>query len=446
MRIVIAPDKFKGSLEAAEVCAHVAAGLRTALPEADLIAAPMADGGEGTVDAAMAAGFARHTRTVVGPLGAPVQASFALQGDQAVIELAAASGLLLIPPAHRDALAAHTFGTGELIAAALDAGARRIVLAVGGSAATDGGTGMLTALGARFLDATGECLPLGGGSLPNLCRIDLTGLDPRLTAATRDAPDGTDGVDGVDGIDIVLASDVDHLLTGERGAARVFAPQKGATPEQVEILEAGLVRLAEVQLAQQIQQAEQIQQAQQIRQAQHAQTTQTTQPACSTVTDHAQSPGAGAAGGVGFGTLAMLGAKRQAGAEIVAEVTGLAKLIHKADLVITGEGSFDAQSLGGKTPMGVLAIAHQFGVPTVLVCGRLIDTAPNAEDAVVLGNAPGAVTTAGSGSVWQQAGFSACYSVAKLAPDAATSMRDAARYLEQIGTEIGTEISKHLAS
>ncbi|MBP1326018.1 glycerate kinase [Leucobacter exalbidus] len=372
MRIVIAPDKFKGSLDAAEVCAHLAAGIRAVLPAAEICTAPMADGGEGTVDAAIAAGFARRTRQVTGPLGAPVHASFALRDDQAVIELAAASGLLLIDEPDRDALAADTRGTGELIAAALDEGARRIVLAVGGSASTDGGTGILKALGAKFLDAAGRVLAPGGGALHTLDRIDLAGFDPRIFKT-----------------DIVLASDVDHLLTGDFGAARVFAPQKGASESQVELLEAGLQRLAEV-----------------------------VRGLLPGVPDHAISPGAGAAGGVGFGALAMLGARRRAGAEIVAEVIDLAGLVqgaaHRADLVITGEGSFDAQSLGGKTPMGVLGVARELGVPTVLVCGRAL----------------------GGAEVWRDAGFSACHAVSELAPDAATSMRDAGVYLERIGSEI----------
>lgn len=369
MRVVIAPDKFKGSLSAEEVCTHLAAGIAVAVPGSHIDAAPMADGGEGTLDAAVAAGFARITRTVTGPLDAPVQASFALHEGQAVIELAAASGLLLINAPDRLPLAAHTRGTGELITAALDAGARSIVLAVGGSASTDGGTGMLSALGARFLDSGGGSLADGGGALERLARIDLSGLDPRLR-----------------GTQLVLASDVDHLLTGARGAARVFAPQKGATPGEVERLERGLGRLARLT---------------------HALLAQDP--------DHALAPGAGAAGGVGFGAMAFLGARQRAGAEVVAEVTGLALLVQGADLVVTGEGSFDDQSLGGKTPVGVLRIAQAAGVPTVLVSGRNL------------------LTEQERGAT----GFLASYAIADRDPDPQSCMHNAARHLEQIGRDIG---------
>ncbi|WP_017792184.1 glycerate kinase [Leucobacter salsicius] len=383
MRIVIAPDKFKGSLSADAVCAHLAAGITAALPGARIDVAPMADGGEGTLDAAISAGFERITRTVAGPLGAPVRASFALrqgtgsQPGEAVIELATASGLLLIDAPDRLPLAAHTRGTGELITAALDAGARRIVLAVGGSASTDGGTGMLRALGASFLDSSGQPLLDGGGDLPRLHNIDWSGLDPRILDT-----------------EFVLATDVDHVLTGPHGAARVFAPQKGATPDEVELLEHGLVRLAAV-LRKQFPEGP----------------------------DLAQAPGSGAAGGVGFGAMAALGAARRPGVDVVAEVTGLPRLMQCADLVITGEGSFDAQSLGGKTPVGVLRLAQAAGVPAILVTGRnlLSDTER------------------------QATGFLASYAIADRDPDPDSCMNYAARYLEQIGTEIGTEIGRTLA-
>lgn len=381
MRIVIAPDKFKGSLSADEVCAHLAAGITAALPEARITTVPMADGGEGTVDAAISAGFERITRTVTGPLGTPVRASFALhQGSgprptEAVIELAAASGLLLIAAPDRRPLAAHTRGTGELITAALDAGARRIVLAVGGSASTDGGTGLLSALGVRFLDESGQPLPDGGGELQRLHSLDWTGLDTRVRKT-----------------EFVLATDVDHTLTGPAGAAQVFAPQKGATPAEVAILELGLERLAEVV---------------------HR------SPAASPAANHALAAGAGAAGGVGFGALAGLGANRHPGVEVVAEVTGLAELVEHADLVITGEGSFDAQSLGGKTPVGVLRIAQSAGVPAILVSGRNLLSAEEQ----------------------QATGFLASYAIADRDPDPQSCIANAARYLEQIGTEIGRTLA-----
>lgn len=382
MRIVIAPDKFKGSLSADAVCDHLAAGITSTLPDARIDAAPMADGGEGTLDAALAAGFERVTHTVTGPLGAPVLASFAQRAataarpSEAVIELAAASGLLLVAAPDRRPLAAHTRGTGELIAAALDSGARRILLAVGGSASTDGGTGLLSALGARFLDDSGRQLPDGGGDLHHLARIDCTALDPRL----RDT-------------EFLLATDVDHVLTGLAGAARVFAPQKGASPAEVEVLERGLERLAAV-----------------------------VRELLPQGPDHAQAPGSGAAGGVGFGAMTVLGAIRRPGVDVIAEITGLTDRLAGADLVITGEGSFDAQSLGGKTPVGVLRLARAAGVPAILVSGRNLLTA----------------------SARQTTGFLASYAIADRDPDPQSCVNNAARHLEQIGAEIGREIGSTL--
>ncbi|MHA3723961.1 glycerate kinase [Leucobacter sp. HY1910] len=393
MRIVLAPDKFKGSLNAAEVCAYLARGLTSALPDAQIDAVPMADGGEGTVDAAVAAGFTRVTREVRGPLGAPVEASFALAAHasaapgtpaphpsvsdsaqyDAVIELSAASGLLLLHDADRRPLEAHTFGTGELIKAALDAGARHIVLAVGGSASTDGGTGMLTALGVRFLDAHGVPLPLGGGALSLLHSIDLAGLDPRLASSH-----------------VTLACDVNNPLVGVHGAARVFAPQKGANPAELKLLEIGLDRLAEV-----------------------------TMHALPHDPNHALAVGAGAAGGVGFGALAFLGATQRAGASVVSEVAKLAASVQGADLVITGEGSFDDQSLGGKTPIGVLNIARGIGVRTALVCGK----------------------SSLSARATREAGFCASYAIADLDPDPASCIALAGHYLEQIAREIAASLT-----
>ncbi|WP_309065416.1 glycerate kinase [Microbacterium sp.] len=372
MRIVIAPDKFKGSLSAEEVAQAVADGLRDALPDAEIELAPAADGGEGTVDAAVANGFARHVAMVSGPLGAPVAAAWAQRDDVAVIEMAAASGLELLPPAERDALRASSRGTGELIAAALAHGARRIVLAVGGSASTDGGAGMLAALGARLLDAHGNDVPDGGGALGSVRRVDLTGLDPRLADA-----------------EIVLASDVDHPLLGAHGAARVFGPQKGASPEDVELLDAALAVFADAL------------------------------EAASGVAAR-DLAGAGAAGGVGFGALAALGASRRAGVDVVLELTRLAERLRGADLVVTGEGSLDEQSLGGKTPIGVARTAATAGVRVVAVCGRtLLDE-----------------------QRWRQAGFADCLATSDRAVDTASSIRDAALHLRAIGRDIA---ARHLA-
>ncbi|MBL3687745.1 allantoinase AllB [Leucobacter zeae] len=370
MRIVIAPDKFKGSLSSEEVGASLAAGIRSVAPDAAIAVVPMADGGEGTAEAAIANGFERRTARVAGPLGNPVEAVYAVRGAEAVVELAEASGLLLVPEAERDALAASSRGTGELILAALDAGAERIVLAVGGSASTDGGAGLLAALGARILDADGADLPDGGGSLGAVDRVDLSGLDPRIPR-TR----------------FVLAADVDHPLLGARGAAAVFGPQKGADPAQVERLDAGLARFAAALAAE-------------------------------LGADHSARPGTGAAGGVGFAAIAALGAEQRPGAEVVAEVARLADHVAGAELVITGEGSFDHQSLGGKTPMGVLGVGRAAGVPVVMVCGRaLLDEA-----------------------TWREAGFAACYALSDRAASAAESMGDADRLLGEVGREIAERL------
>lgn len=375
MRIVIAPDKFKGSLTAAEVCEAIARGIALVNSAVTVVAVPMADGGEGTLDAAVASGFTQHAVPVSGPLGDPVIAHIGVRDDAAVVEMALASGLALVPEPQRDALAASSGGTGECILAALSLGARRISLAIGGSASTDGGAGMLQALGARFMRADGTPLTPGGGPLAELASVDLSGLDPRLAET-----------------EFVVANDVSHELLGEHGAARVFGPQKGATPEEITALEAGLTTL--VSLLDQV------------------------LPGSSRF---AAAPGAGAAGGVGYAALAVLGAEQRPGADVVIALTGLDTEIAQADLVITGEGSLDHQSLAGKTPVGVARAAAAHGVPAVAVCGRTTLTADE----------------------WRDAGFVDCYAVTNYAPDAAASMRDAAQYLEHIGSEIART---HLAT
>lgn len=379
MRIVVAPDKFKDALDARSVGDALADGIRSVEADADISVVPMADGGEGTLDAAIAAGFAVSRVTVTGPLGAPVDAEFAQHATTAVIELARASGLSLVAPGHRDALGASSRGTGELIAAALAHGATSIILAVGGSASSDGGAGMLAALGARLLDAQGEPLPDGGGALRNLERIELDTLDPRL-ADTR----------------FVLASDVDHVLLGPQGAASVFAPQKGASVAHVAQLELGLTRFARILRAELERRAPR-----------------------DRVKDFAQHVGAGAAGGVGFAALAVLRALQRPGVDVVCELTRLRAHLAGADLVITGEGSLDAQSLGGKTPVGVLHAAASLGIPTVAVCGQ-----SSLEE-----------------SEWRAAGFSACYATIDRAPDRATSIRNARVYLTEIGAEIAAAVA-----
>jgi glycerate 2-kinase len=325
-RIVLAPDKFKGSLSAADVARYLAAGLRRASADVQITTVPIADGGDGTVEAVVSAGFTRRTAHVCGPLGAPIDADFALLGDVAVVELAQAAGLALLGPGGADPLRSHTRGVGQLIGAALDAGARTIILGVGGSASTDGGAGMLAGLGARWLDRSGAPLPDGGGNLARLAAADLSGLDPRLSR-TR----------------FRLACDVDNPLLGEHGAAAVYGPQKGADAGQVAALERGLARLADVLTAAL---------GDPVRQAVGA-------------------PGAGTAGGTGFAALAVLGALRQPGIDLLLETVGFDRVLDEADLVVTGEGALDEQTLRGKAPAGVAAAARARGLPTIAVCGQL---------------------------------------------------------------------------
>lgn len=382
MRIVIAPDKFKGSLSARDVCRYLERGLQAAAGNnLDILRIPVADGGEGTLDAAVGSGFTRQSATVSGPTGQPVEADFAVRGHEAVIEMAAASGLALVPqvasggqPDSASATTATSLGTGQLIRAALDAGCRRIVLGVGGSANTDGGAGLLQGLGARFLDATGNELPAGGAALANLHRIDFTGFEPRLVE-TR----------------FVLASDVDNTLLGPQGAAAVFGPQKGATPQDVELLDTALARFVEV-LAREIG-----------FRAERA----------------AEAPGAGAAGGVGYAAIAVLAASRRPGIDVVLEFTQLAHRIAGADLVITGEGSLDEQSLLGKTPMGVARAAAAAGVPVVAVCGR----------------------TTLSPDQQQDSGFRQVYPLTALEPKVDICIAEAGSLLEQLGKNILEELA-----
>ncbi|MDZ4328391.1 MAG: glycerate kinase [Pseudomonas sp.] len=326
MKIVIAPDSFKDSLSAQGVADAIALGLGQVWPDAQLVKCPMADGGEGTVESVLAACDGQLRRTNVrGPLGTTVDAAWGWlpQSLTAIIEMAKASGLQLVPPAQRDACISSTFGTGELIRAALDAGAKRVILAIGGSATNDGGSGAMQALGVKWLDAQGEPLAPGGLALAQLARIDLSDIDPRLARVRFD-----------------IAADVNNPLCGPHGASAIFGPQKGATPEQVEQLDRALGHFAEL---------------------------------CAQVLnkDVRDEPGSGAAGGLGFGAKAFLGAQFKAGVEVVAELVGLAEAVKDADLVITGEGRFDAQTLRGKTPFGVARIARQHGVPVIVIAGTL---------------------------------------------------------------------------
>jgi glycerate kinase len=376
MRIVIAPDKFKGSLEAQQVAEALADGLAAVLPAAEVHCQPVADGGEGTVAAALASGYRPVQVSVAGPLGAPLEATFAVDGPRAVIEMAAASGLLVLPVGDNgepalDALAATSLGTGELIRAALDAGCTEIVLGVGGSANTDGGAGVLVGLGARLLDAEGAPVANGGGGLAGLVSVDLSGLDPRLAD-----------------VRFVLAADVTNPLLGPDGAAAVFGPQKGATPADVETLDANLANFRD-RLAESL---------------------------GPEAAEAADTPGAGAAGGVGYAALAVLGAERQPGVDVVLDLVGLADRLPGVDLVITGEGSLDSQSLGGKTPVGVAGLARAHGVPTVIgVCGRSLLSEAEA----------------------RRAGFDEVVALLDRQPDPARAMAEAASLLTEVGTELG---------
>ncbi|TFV51872.1 glycerate kinase [Blastococcus sp. TF02A_35] len=321
VRIVIAPDSFKGTLTAEAAADAVAAGLRRVVPDADLVLRPVADGGEGTVAAALRAGHAARRVRVSGPDGRPVEATFALDGTTAVVELASAAGPgLLDRPAPTTAT---TRGVGELLLAALDAGARRVVLGLGGSATTDGGAGMLQALGARLLDAAGYEVGPGGAGLADLARVDLSGLDPRL----RDTR-------------VVVATDVDNPLTGPSGAAVVFGPQKGASPEDVALLDAALARYASVLVH-------------------------------TTGAWVERRPGAGAAGGTAAGAMAVLGAELVSGAALVCDLVGLDAALAGADLVVTGEGALDEQTLRGKAPAEVAARARTAGVPCVVLAAEV---------------------------------------------------------------------------
>jgi glycerate kinase len=415
MRVVVAPDKFKGSATAAEVAGAIAAGLRAGRPDLDVVEVPVADGGDGTVAAAVAAGFAPVQVTAEGPTGEPVQATFALLKGTAVIELAEVAGLRRLPVtnatgsgrelggagresggAGRDdawagrepggagrelggvgrddawagrelaPLTASTYGLGQLVATALDRGATTIVLGAGGSASTDGGAGMMQALGLRLTDRRGQSIGRGGAALGDLKSIDLTGLDERLAA-----------------IRVLVASDVDNPLLGPAGAAQVFGPQKGASPGQVEQLDQALTRWAGL-------------------------------TASAVSRDVSAIPGAGAAGGTGFAALAYLGAQLMPGIDLVLALIGFDAKLAGAGLVITGEGSLDVQTLGGKAPVGVARAAARRGIPVAAVAGQVLLT--DAELAA--------------------GGFAAAYPLTAIEPDPALSIARAVSLLSQVGRQI----------
>jgi glycerate 2-kinase len=370
-RVVVAPDKFKGSLTAAEVAARITAGLIRGGFTGDVEVLPVADGGDGTVAAAVSAGFRRVEMGVRGPVGKNVTASYALLGDTAVIEAAQACGLALLPPGGLAPLTATSRGVGELILAACRMGAKRIVLGVGGVATTDGGAGLLHALGARLTDDKGRELPPGGAALARLAKLDLTQL--------RD----------LSGVEFLLASDVDNPLLGPSGAAAVYAPQKGASPEEVRLLEAGLRRWADVTEA---------------------------ADATAGIRD---APGAGAAGGIGFAALLFLGARMRPGIELLLELASFGSRLDGARLVITGEGSLDAQTLRGKAPVGVAraVAAHDPAIPVVAVAGRCVLTPDELYGA----------------------GIARAYALSDLEPDLERSIANAGPLLEQLAERIAAD-------
>lgn len=326
VRVLVAPDKFKGTLSAEQAARAIASGWRRERPDDEIDLAPMADGGDGTLDALVAAlgGEIRRAR-VSGPLGDPVEAAFGLVeaagGRTGIVELARASGLQLVAESRRDALRASTWGTGQLLLAAAREGIAEALVCIGGSATTDGGAGLASALGVRFLDASGEPIGDGGAGLLSLERVDVTGLAPEVRS-----------------LRVTVASDVDNPLVGPRGAAHVYSPQKGASLDDVLLLDRALAHYAAV-----------IHRDLGI--------------------DVRNLPGAGAAGGTGAGLIAFLGAHLRPGVEVVMEALGLSERIRRADLVLTGEGRLDESSLYGKVPAGVMAEARTAGRPVAILCG-----------------------------------------------------------------------------
>ncbi len=324
MRILLAPDSFKGSLAASGVAMSMERGVKRVFPAAEVVSIPLSDGGEGLVDSLVgASGGSLKRLEVTGPLGRAVDSFWGLMGDgrTAVIEMAAASGLPLVPEAERNPLVTTTYGTGELIRAALDSGCDRLIIGIGGSATNDGGAGMVQALGVSLSDQVGNELPFGGSHLSRLANIDTAGLDPRLTS-----------------MEILVACDVDNPLTGPRGASHIYGPQKGATEEMVKDLDAGLRHYANM-----------------------------LQKFLGIEVD--TQPGAGAAGGLGAGLMAFLQGKLTPGIELVMDAVGLEAQLSGCDLVLTGEGKMDAQSAFGKVPVGVARLAKKHSIPVVALAG-----------------------------------------------------------------------------
>ncbi|AWD67603.1 glycerate kinase [Priestia megaterium] len=373
MKIVIAPDSFKESLTALHVCEAVEKGIKSHFPDAEISKVPMADGGEGTVQSLVdATGGDIIQARVTGPLGKEVEAFYGILGDgnTAVIEMAAASGLHHVPVDKRNPLITTTRGTGELILKALDHKVKHIIIGIGGSATNDGGTGMAKALGAKLLDANGAEIKEGGGSLAQLASIDLTNLDSRLAE-----------------VKVEVACDVDNPLTGETGASAVFGPQKGATPDMVKQLDRNLAHYAAI--------------------------------VGKEMGIHIQSiPGAGAAGGLGGGLLAFLSAELKPGVDIVIKATQLESYIKNADLVITGEGKIDGQTIYGKTPIGVAKTAKKHSVPVIAIAGSI---------------------GTGSEAVYEH-GISALFSVVPGAVDLSEALEKASENIERTAKNVASVI------
>ena len=330
MKIVVAPDSFKGSLTAVEVSDAIEQGVRETFPEAEIVKIPMADGGDGTVQCLVNdTGGEILRKKVTGPLGDEVLASYGILGDKktAVIEMAEASGLTLVPENKRNPLITTTYGTGQLIKAALDQGCRKMIIGIGGSATNDGGAGMVQALGVKLLDREGKEIGFGGGELKKVFRIDTKYLDNRLSETK-----------------VLIASDVSNPLCGPKGAARIYGPQKGATPEIIEELDKSLAHFAEI-----------------IKRDLNK--------------DVKDIPGAGAAGGLGASLIAFLNAELKPGIEIIIEIVKLEQAIKDADLVITGEGKIDNQTIYGKAPIGVAKIAKKHNIPVIAVAAIISDDA-----------------------------------------------------------------------
>lgn len=374
MKVVIAPDSYKESLTAMEVATAIESGFKKIMPDAEYIKLPMADGGEGTVQSLVdATGGDIVTVEVTGPLGLPVEGFYGLLGDgsTAVIEMAAASGLHLVEPSERNPMLTTTYGTGELIKAALDKGVDHIIIGIGGSSTNDGGVGMAQALGAKLVDDKGVDLPFGGGALASLANIDLSGLDSRLAK-----------------VQLEVACDVDNPLCGPKGASHIFGPQKGATPEMVVQLDANLAHYAQV-----------------IRQTNGK--------------DVIDQAGAGAAGGLGAALLGLFDATLRPGISIVMDAVNLAEVVKDADLVITGEGRIDSQTIHGKTPIGVARTAKLYDVPVIGIAGSI------AQDCHVV----------------HQHGLDAVYSVVLGATDLSTALKEAAFNVEMTSRNVAAALA-----